>query len=105
MMRGEDILRIEHKLDVLINYLHGITNVPPAPMPQPIKGGSGATTGNCPITGSPIRYILEPQSGDVRRVDALHSGVRTLGPVPSAPITHKTSESVQELVETTNNED
>tara|TARA_Y100000592_G_scaffold97315_1_gene167780 strand:+ start:4614 stop:4922 length:309 start_codon:yes stop_codon:yes gene_type:complete len=72
---SEEILRIEHKLDVIINYLHGMTNVPPADMPKLLPGGGGLTNGTCPITGSVIRYNIDPETGDSKRTDALSSGM------------------------------
>ena len=72
---SEEILRIEHKLDVIINYLHGMTNVPPADMPKLLPGGGGLTNGTCPITGTAIRYSIDPETGDSKRVDGLSSGM------------------------------
>ena len=72
---SEEILRIEHKLDVLINYLHGMTNVAPADMPKLIPGAGGITNGTCPITKSVISYSIDPETGDSKRTDALSSGM------------------------------
>ena len=83
--RTDAFLRIEHKLDVLINYLHGMTNVPPARMPMPIKGAGGLTDGICPITSTPIRYAIDPETGAAVRVDGLSVPLSTLGiPKPEA---------------------
>lgn len=80
-MNSETILRIEHKLDVLINYLHGMTNVPPADIPRPVPGRGGVTDGKCPITGTPIIYHVDPVSGQVVRTDGLDSGMRATAPL------------------------
>lgn len=80
-MNSETMLRIEHKLDVLINYLHGMTNVPPADIPQPMPGRGGITDGTCPITGTPIVYQVDPVSGQVVRTDGLDSGMRSTAPM------------------------
>lgn len=76
---SEQLLRIEHKLDVLINYLHGMTNVPPADMPKPLPRAGGLTNGLCPITNTPITYVIDAQSGMIGRMDGLTSGM------PSSP--------------------
>jgi len=69
-------LRIEHKLDVLINYLHGMTNVPPADIPKQIPGGGGLTDGVCPITNTPISYTVDVVTGTPQRLDGLDTGMR-----------------------------
>jgi hypothetical protein len=80
-MNSETMLRIEHKLDVLINYLHGMTNVPPADIPRPLPSRGGLTDGTCPITGTPIIYNVDPVSGQVVRTDGLDSGMRATSPL------------------------
>jgi hypothetical protein len=87
MISTEDILRIEHKLDVLINYLHGMTNVRPAPVPKPIDGFNGLTDGICPITGSPITIQVDTATGRYVRRDGLLSGLpRIAGAIPAPPV-------------------
>lgn len=82
----EDLIRIEHKLDVLINYLHGMTNVRPAPLPRLIDGFNGVTDGVCPITGSAIAYVTDTQTGKYVRKDALLANLtRIAGAVPAPP--------------------
>lgn len=83
----EDLLRIEHKLDVLINYLHGMTGVRPAPIPKPIEGMNGVTDGVCPITYSPIAYNIDPATGRYVRKDGLLAGLpRIAGAIPQPPM-------------------
>lgn len=78
-------LRIEHKLDVIIAYLHGMTNVPPQDIPKPIPGMGGVTDGRCPITGTTIKYSIIPETGAVVRQDGLLNGVPSSLPVPEPP--------------------
>ena len=75
---SEALLRIEHKLDVLINYLHGMTGVPPADMPKPLPKAGGLTDGLCPITSTPISYNLDPETGSVSRSSGLTSGMPSI---------------------------
>lgn len=84
-MTEEALLRIEHKLDVIISYLHGMTDVPPQEMPKPIPGMGGVTDGRCPITGTPIRYGFDQQTGGVIRTDGLLEGVPKSLPIPDPP--------------------
>jgi hypothetical protein len=84
-MTEEALLRIEHKLDVLIAYLHGMTNVPPQDIPKPLPGLGGETDGRCPITGTKIHYQYSPQTGAVARVDGLLTGIPKSLPVPEPP--------------------
>lgn len=81
-------LRIEHKLDVIINYLHGITNVRPDDIPKQVPGAGGLTSGRCPITDTPIYYSVDTKTGMPIRVDGLDSGMRTYidASVPDAPV-------------------
>ena len=82
-VRGEDILRIEHKLDAIIFYLAEMTGTPPRKMPNKIPGLSTLTGGKCPITGTDIHYILDVKTGQPRRKDGMHSGVLEVGPISS----------------------
>lgn len=84
-MTEEALLRIEHKLDVLISYLHGMTNVPPQDIPKPLPGMGGETDGRCPITGTKIRYNFIPETGALVRSDGLLNGVPKSMPVPEPP--------------------
>lgn len=77
------LLRIEHKLDVLVDYLHGMTNVPPAQMPAPLRGGK--SDGRCPVTGTQIQYAIDPETGSVIRVDGLLNGISSALPIPAPP--------------------
>jgi hypothetical protein len=90
---GEDLLRIEHKLDVLIQYMCGVNAVGnPAPdMPKLIPGMGGMTDGVCPITRSAIHYHVDPRSGNVRRTDGLKSGMTDTSPYTGIPDTASTS--------------
>lgn len=83
---SEALLRIEHKLDVIINYLHGMTSVPPADMPKPLPKAGGLTNGLCPITNTPIYYLVDPATGGVARKSGLTSGMPTLNlGIPNPP--------------------
>ena len=84
-MTDDVLLRVEHKLDVIISYLHGMTNVPPQNIPKPLPGMGGVTDGRCPITGTPIRYGFNQQTGGVIRTDGLLEGVPSSLPVPDPP--------------------
>ena len=75
MITGEQVARIEHKLDVLITYLKALTGDMPEDMPKQIPGMGGMTTGTCPITNTPIYIRIDPRSGDVRRTDGLKTGL------------------------------
>lgn len=88
-IRGEDLLRIEHKLDVLIQYLTGenISGSPAPDMPKMIPGMGGMTNGVCPITKTAIYYHLDPKSGQVKRSDGLTSGVVETSPYTGTPNT------------------
>jgi hypothetical protein len=79
----EALLRVEHKLDVVIDYVHGMTNVPPRDIALPIPGGGGATGGKCPITGTDIRYAVDTETGAVHRTDGLLRGLASALPVPT----------------------
>jgi hypothetical protein len=94
----ETLLRVEHKLDVLIDYLHGMTNVPPRDIPKPVRGGGGVSDGKCPITGSQIRYEVDTESGAVYRDDNLLRGIHSAMPVP-APEPWKTRTPVSEVID------
>lgn len=80
---SDTLLRIEHKLDVLVDYLHGMTNVPPAKMPVPLRGGK--SEGRCPITGTQVSYSIDPETGAVVRVDGLLNGISSALPIPAPP--------------------
>lgn len=87
MTMSDVFLRIEHKLDVIINYLHGITNVAPEDIPKQVPGAGGLTSGRCPITDTPIYYSVDPKTGNPMRVDGLDSGMRTYidAAIPAEP--------------------
>lgn len=72
---SEDLIRVEHKLDVIINYLHGMTGVRPNPLPRIVEGAGGVTDGVCPITSSPISFRVDPNDGRFGRIDALLSSL------------------------------
>lgn len=78
----ETLLRVEHKLDVIIDYVHGMTNVPPRGIAAPIPGGGGTTHGKCPISGTNVRYAIDPDTGAVYRTDGLLAGIASAMPVP-----------------------
>lgn len=84
-MTEEALLRIEHKLDVIISYLHGMTNVPPQDIPKPLPGMGGETDGRCPITGTTISYNFIPETGALVRTDGLLNGIPKSLPVPEPP--------------------
>lgn len=84
-MIEESLLRMEHKLDVIISYLHGMTNVPPSALPRPVLGMGGLTDGKCPITGTAIRYAFDQTTGGVVRKDGLLDGISSALPVPEPP--------------------
>jgi hypothetical protein len=90
---GEDILRIEHKLDVIIQYLCGlnIKGAPAPDMPKLIPGMGGMTDGKCPITLTPIHYHVDPISGLAKRSDGLKSGMTDTSPYKGVPSTSSTS--------------
>jgi len=92
-VKGEDLLRIEHKLDVIIQYLCGLNAVgSPAPdMPKMIPGMGGMTDGKCPITLTPIHYHVDPISGGAKRVDGLKSGMTDTSPFTGVPNTSSSS--------------
>lgn len=85
-MKGEDILRIEHKLDVLIWYMRELTGIPPKQMPRQIHGMGGMTDGKDPVTDTPIYYNVDVLSGTVTRKDGLNSGVVASGPISQPQI-------------------
>lgn len=84
MIKGEDIIRVEHKLDAILWYLRTMTGVPPVNMPKTIPGMSGMTDGKCPITDTPIYLTIDPATGKPSRRDGLSSGLveTTLFPEP-----------------------
>ncbi len=84
---GETILRLEHKLDLIIGYLSGKIphQAPPKDMPKLIPGMGGLTEGTCPITNTPIYYLIDPKSGQVRRSDGLSSGIVETKPIMQTP--------------------
>jgi hypothetical protein len=84
-MTEDALLRMEHKLDVIISYLHGMTDVPPQDIPKPLPGMGGETGGRCPITGTKIRYNFVPETGVLIRADGLLNGVPKSMPVPEPP--------------------
>lgn len=86
MIKGEDIIRIEHKLDAILWYIRNMTGVPPIDMPKLIPGMSGMTDGKCPITNTPIYLTIDPSTGKPARQDGLSSGLveTTLFPEPPA---------------------
>ena len=88
------LLRIEHKLDVLVDYLHGMTNVPPAKMPVPIRGGK--SDGRCPITGTQVSYSIDPETGAVGRTDGLLDGISSALPIPAPPTWKSRTRSLED---------
>jgi len=86
MIKGEELIRIEHKLDAILTYLAAITDMPPIQMPKTIIGLGGLTDGKCPITGTSIYLTIDPDSGKPMRKDGLRSGLveTTLFPDPPA---------------------
>ena len=84
-MTEDALLRIEHKLDVLISYLHGMTNVPPQDIPKPLPGLGGETDGRCPITGTKITYNFVPETGILVRSDGLLNGIPKSMAIPEPP--------------------
>ena len=93
-LSSETVLRIEHKLDVIIAYLSGqvAPHSLPRDMPKLIPGMGGMTDGVCPITQTPIHYLIDPRSGDVKRSDGLSSGMVDTKPI--APAVMPESKSV-----------
>ncbi|MEC8306973.1 MAG: hypothetical protein VXZ72_03905, partial [Chlamydiota bacterium] len=83
--KGEDFVRLEHKLDAILVYLKRLTGEPPSPMPKMVPGLGGMTDGSCPITGSPIYFKVDPKSGKVIREDALTTGVVDSGSIITPP--------------------
>ena len=98
-MSDEALLRVEHKLDVIIAYLHGMTSVPPQDIPKPLPGMDGATNARCPITGTVIRYSFNQQTGGVTRTDGLLDGVPSSLPIPDPPSwdTRRTVDESEEI--------
>jgi hypothetical protein len=90
-MKGEDILRIEHKLDAILWYLRELTGIPPKQMPRQIYGMGGLTDGKDPITDTPIYYNVDVLSGTVTRKDGLNSGVISSGAVGQPQVKEYTS--------------
>jgi hypothetical protein len=80
-MKGEDLIRIEHKLDALLWYMQELTGIPPKDIPRQIPGAGGMTNGVCPITRTPIYYHVDVNSGSVVRKDGLTSGVVSSSPI------------------------
>jgi hypothetical protein len=74
-MRGEDIIRIEHKLDALLWYMRKLTGEMPTQLQQPLPGMGGMTGNRCPITDTPVYLTVDPKTGDIVRKDGLSSGV------------------------------
>lgn len=83
-MKSTDLVRIEHKLDAILFYLRDLAHTPPRPMPRPIPGMAGMTDGVCPITGSPIYYHIDVETGEIRRKDGLTTGL-VEAPLPKLP--------------------
>jgi hypothetical protein len=102
-MRGEDVLRIEHKLDALLWYMQELTGIPPKQMPKQIPGAGGLTDGVCPITLTPIQYQVDVNSGSVSRRDGLTSGVISSGPVKLPEIKAYTSAILKGMGESNEN--
>jgi len=83
---SEDLIRIEHKLDVLINYLHGMTGIRPDALPRMVEGGGGMTDGLCPITMSGVSFRVDPEDGKFYRSDALLASLpRIAGGITAPP--------------------
>lgn len=82
---SEDLIRVEHKLDVIIKYLYGMTGIRPDPLPRMADGGNGITDGVCPVTSSPIAFRVDPLDGRFHRVDALLASLPRMASGIAAP--------------------
>lgn len=91
MTKGEEFLRIEHKLDAILTYLSAMTDMPPIQMPKPIHGLGGMTDSKCPITHTPIYMTLDPATGKPMRKDGLQSGLVETSLFPEPPSFSSTS--------------
>ena len=91
MIKGEELIRIEHKLDAILTYLGAMTDMPPIQMPKPIPGLGGLTDGKCPITGTGIHLTVDPASGKPMRKDGLRSGLVETSLFPEPPSFSSTS--------------
>lgn len=80
-MRGEDLIRIEHKLDAVLWYLRNLTGEMPVQLSPPLPGLDGTTANTCPITNTAVKLQIDPKTGDVVRKDGLSSGVYAPGTV------------------------
>lgn len=85
MIKGEELIRIEHKLDAILTYLSVMTDLPPIQMPKPIPGLGGLTDGKCPITGTGIHLTVDPSTGKPMRKDGLRSGLIETNLFPEPP--------------------
>jgi len=85
-MTGEELIRIEHKLDVIIWLLREAYGGTPRALPQRIPGMGGITTGVCPITLSPIEYHADAKTGRIYRRDALRVDLVDIGRIPDPPM-------------------
>ena len=83
--KGEDFVRLEHKLDAILTYLARLTGEKPIAMPKPIVGLNGMTDGKCPITQTPIYLRIDPKTGKVVREDGLSTGLIEAGPIVEPP--------------------
>lgn len=84
-MTGEELIRIEHKLDAILWMLREELGRAPRPLPQRIPGMGGITTGVCPITLSPISYHADAKTGRIYRTDALKVDLVDIGRIPDPP--------------------
>lgn len=96
-MTGEDLIRIEHKLDAILWILRETTGITPRSLPQRIPGMGGITTGVCPITLSPIEYHADAKTGRVYRRDALRVDIVDIGRIPDPPVMENTATLLSKL--------
>ena len=85
MISGEELLRIEHKLDAILIYMRGMTGISPAQMPKPIPGMRGMTGSKCPITDTNIYLYVDPVTGKASRRDGLSTGIVETSAFPEQP--------------------
>lgn len=85
MINGEELIRIEHKLDAILTYLGAMTDMPPIQMPKPIPGLGGLTDSKCPITGTDIYLTIDPTTGKPVRKDGLRTGLVGVSLFPDPP--------------------
>jgi len=96
--KGEDFVRLEHKLDAILFYLKHLTGEQPKQMPKVIPGLSGMTDGICPITESPIYFKIDAKSGKVVREDGLSTGIVPTGSIVTPPLQSPVRSSIGKSV-------